>query len=145
MVTDMDVQQNNDFKYVIQDTNCVYIGRELVYTEMMEMDEVPFKLKAIINAYVSKDTDLNAKMTDHLLNMASDEFSYRIFEQLKMTVRVCYKNRKRGLGGKIKEKWVHKAYPLKQFCSECRDKVRDGIMMVEDISISKLALMVISI
>ena len=141
----MNTQINDDFKYIIQDTNCVYIGRELTYTEMMDREDVPFKFKAIISAYVSKDTDLNRKLADHLLEISSDAFSYRIYEQLKMTVRVCYKTQKRGLGGRIKEKWVHKAYPLKQFCSECCDKIRDGSMMLEDISISKLALMAISI
>ena len=141
----MNIQENDDFKYIVQDTNCLYIGKELTYAEMMEREDVPFKLKAIISAYLSKDTDLNTKMTEHILNISSAEFSYRIFEQLKMTVRVCYKTQKRGLGGRIKEKWVHKVYPFGRFCSECRDKVRDGSMMLEDLSISKLALMAISI
>lgn len=141
----MSEQKNDDFKYIIQDTNYMYIGRELTYAEMMDREDVPFKFKAIISAYVSKDTDLNTKMTDHLLKMSSDEFSYRIYEQLKMTVRVCYKIQKRGFGGRTKDKWVHKAYPLKKFSSECCDKIREESMMLEDISISKLALMAISI
>ena len=29
----MNTQNNDDFKYVIQDTSCVYFGRELTYTE----------------------------------------------------------------------------------------------------------------
>lgn len=141
----MSMDKNDDFKYVIQDTNCVYFGRELTYAEMMEREDVPFKFKAIISAYVSKDTDLKRKMTEHILDMSHDEFSYRIFEQLKMTVRVCYKVQKKGFGGRTKEKWVHKAYTLKKFCEECRDRVRDQSMMLEDISVSKLAMMAISI
>ncbi len=136
---------NNDFKYVIQDTNCVYFGRELTYAEMMDKDDIPFKFKAVISAHIARDTALDRKMTDHLLQISEKEFSYRIFEQLKLTVRVCYKESKKGIGGKIKEKWVHKAYPLKKFCSECPDQVRSGDMMIEDISVSKLALMVLSI
>lgn len=91
----MEMQQNNDFKYVIQDTNCVYFGRELTYADMMEKDDIPFKFKAVINSHIARDIDLNSKMTDHLLQISEEEFSYRIFDQLKLTVRVCYKVRKK--------------------------------------------------
>jgi hypothetical protein len=141
----MDMINNDDFKYIIQDTNCVYFGKELTYAEMLDKDDLPFKFKAIISAYVSKDTDLNVKMTDHILNMADNEFSKRIFEQLKMTVRVYYKTEKRGLGGKTKVRWVHKACPLKKIKDEYRDEIINGNVKIEDISISKLALMAISI
>jgi hypothetical protein len=62
-----------------------------------------------------------------------------------MMVRVCYKTEKKGLGGKNKEKWVYKACPFKKFKEEYRDEVISGDVMITDISISKLALMVISI
>ena len=42
----MGIQNNfdqDDFKYVLQDTNCVYFGRELTYAEMMDREDVPFK------------------------------------------------------------------------------------------------------
>ncbi len=141
----METQHNNDFKYVIQDTGCVYFGRELTYAEMMELDDIPFKFKAVISAHIARDIDLNMKMTDHILQISEKEFSYRIFEQLRFTVRVCYMIQKKGFGGKMKEKWIHKAYSLKQFCSGYRGQVNSGQMMIEDFSISKLALMALSI
>lgn len=145
MEAGIDTQNNNDFKYVIQDTNCVYFGRELTYAEMMDKDDIPFKFKAVISAHIARDTDLNRKMADHLLQISEEEFSYRIYEQLKLTIRVCYKTQKKGFGGKIKDKWVHKAYPFKTFCNEHRSQVMNGDMMIEDFSISKLALMALSI
>lgn len=141
----MEMQQNNDFKYVIQDTNCVYFGRELTYADMMEKDDIPFKFKAVINSHFARDIDLNSKMTDHLLQISEEEFSYRIFDQLKLTVRVCYKVRKKKIGGRMTDKWIHKSCPLRQFCSEYRTQVAGGDMMIEDCSISKLALMMLSI
>lgn len=137
--------QNNDFKYVIQDTNCIYFGRELTYTEMMDKEDVPFKFKAVISAHIAREIDLDKKMADHLLEIAESAFSYRIFEQLKLTVRVCYKVSAKGFGGKIKEKWVHKACSVGQFCREYRDKTMQGEVMIEDFSISKLALLALSI
>ena len=49
------MENNDDFKYVIQDTGHVYFGKELTYQEILDKEDVPFKFKAIISAYVSKD------------------------------------------------------------------------------------------
>lgn len=141
----MEIQNNNDFKYVIQDTNCVYFGKELTYAEMMDKDDVPFKFKAVISAHIAKDADINQTMAAHILQISDQEFSYRIFEQLKLTVRVCYKVQKKGFGGKIKDKWIHKTCSLKQFCVDYHGQVSGGDAMIEDFSISKLALMTFSI
>ncbi len=137
--------QNNDFKYVIQDTNCVYFGKELTYAEIMDKEDVPFKFKAVISAHIAREIDLNKRMTDHVLEITESAFSYRIFEQLKLTVRVCYKVSTKGFGGKIKEKWVHKACLIGQFCKEYRSKTIQSEVMIEDFSISKLALLALSI
>lgn len=145
MNIDMEIQTNNDFKYVLQDTGCIYFGRELTYAEMMDKEDVPFKFKAVISTYIVKDTGLDSRMTDHILRITQEEFSYRIFEQLKLTIRICYKEQKKGIRGKVKDKWIHKAYPLRQFGSLYCDKVKEGSVMIEDVSISKLALMTISI
>jgi hypothetical protein len=135
----------DDFKYIIQDTNCVYFGKELTYAEMMDNDDVPFKFKAIISVYVSKDTDLNVKMADHILSMGDTEFSKRIFEQLRMMVRVYYKTEKKGFGGKTKVSWVHKACPFNKVKDMYGEGIINGNVMIEDISISKLALMLTNI
>lgn len=141
----METQHNNDFKYVIQDTNCVFFGKLLTYAEMMDKDDIPFKFKAVISAHLAKDVEMNQTMADHILQISSQEFSYRIFEQLKMTVRICYKVQKKGFGGKIRDKWIHKTCSLKQFCSDYRSRAADGDVMIEEFSISKLALMALSI
>lgn len=146
--TGMGIQNNfdqDDFKYVLQDTNCVYFGRELTYAEMMDREDVPFKYKAVLSVHIARDTDLNIKMAEHLMTISDSAFSYRIYEQLKLTVRVCYKVPKKGLGGKIKEKWIHKSCSLRQFCREYHPLVAKGEVVIEDFSISKLALMVLSI
>ncbi len=79
------------------------------------------------------------------MTISDSMFSYRIYEQLKLTVRICYKVQKKGFGGKIKEKWIHKSCSLHQFCREYRALAAQEDVMIEDFSISKLALMVLSI
>lgn len=139
------MKDNNDFKYIMQDVSHVYFGKELSYEEMMELEDVPFKFKAIIGSYISKDTELTNKLTEHLLQIKPEEFSYRIFEQLKLQVRFFYKEEGKGLLGQKKEKWVHKTCNMKDFLQNYREMVENGEAIIEDISISKLALMAISI
>ena len=47
--------ENRDFKYVMQDVSRVYIGAKYTYREMMDSDEIPFKLKAILSHYILKE------------------------------------------------------------------------------------------
>lgn len=135
----------DDFKYIIQDMGAIYIGKELTYFEMMERKDVPFKFQAIINTYISKDVDLNVKMSQHILDITKDAFSYRVYEQLKVSVRIYFKIQKKGFGGKIKEKWEHKTCSFNDFCDKYRDGVIAGNIEIEDVSISKLALMAFSV
>ena len=119
--------------------------KELTYFEMMERKDVPFKFQAIINTYISKDVDLNVKMSQHILEITKDAFSYRVYEQLKVSVRIYFKVQKKGFGGKIKEKWEHKTCSFNEFCDKYRDGVIAGNIEIEDVSISKLALMAFSV
>ena len=139
------MENNDDFKYVIQDTGHVYFGKELTYQEILDKEDVPFKFKAIISAYVSKDTTVDVKLTDHIMTVQPDAFSYRIFQKLKMQIRLFYSVDKKSLSGKIKKKWIHKVYSFDEFQKQYASLVMEEKAQIEDVSISKLALMTISI
>lgn len=139
------MKDNNDFKYVIQDVGHIYFGKELSYEEMMQMEGIPFKFKAIIGSYIGKDTELTKKMTEHLFVIKPEEFSYHIFEQLKLQIRFFYKEEKTGLFSQKREKWIHKTCNMKDFMQNYKKMVESGEAVIEELSISKLALMTISI
>ena len=139
------MENNDDFKYVIQDTGHVYFGKELTYQEILDKEDVPFKFKAIISAYVSKDTTVDVKLTDHIMTVHKDAFSYRIFQQLKMQIRFFYSVDKKSLSGKIKKKWIHNVCSFEEFQKQYASLMIEGKAQIEDVSISKLALMAISI
>lgn len=139
------MENNDDFKYVIQDTGHVYFGKELTYQEILDKEDVPFKFKAIISAYVSKDTTVDVKLTDHIMTVHKDAFSYRIFQQLKMQIRFFYSVDKKSLSGKIKKKCIHKVCSFDEFQKQYASLMIEGKAQIEDVSISKLALMAISI
>lgn len=139
------MKDNNDFKYILQDTGHIFFGKELTYAEMMDRDDVPFKFQAIIGSYFSKDIELSDRIVDHLMKITKDEFSYRIYDQLKLQVRFFYKEEKMGLFGQKKESWVHKTCKMQEFLQKYKEMVEKGEAIIEDISISKLGLMTISI
>lgn len=139
------MENNNDFKYILQDMSHVFVGKELTYDEIVKNEDVPFKFKAIIQSYFLKDTSLDVKMSDHVLIMENTSFSYQIYSQLKLQIRYFYKEQKKGFGGKTKENWVHKTCSLKDLNPQIVEAINNNEMIVEDISISKLALMTISI
>ena len=139
------MENNNDFKYILQDTGHIYFGKELTYQELLDKEDVPFKFKAIISSYFSKDVDMGIKMSDHILTIDTGTFSYRIYEQLKLEIRIFYQDISKNKLGRKKEKWLHKTCSLKQFLDNYAVEVLNGKVMIEDISISKLALMAISI
>ena len=139
------MENNDDFKYVIQDTGHVYFGKELTYQEILDKEDVPFKFKAIISAYVSKDTTVDVKLTDHIMTVHKDAFSYRIFQQLKMQIRFFYSVDKKSLSGKIKKSGFTRSVLFDEFQKQYASLVMEGKAQIEDVSISKLALMAISI
>lgn len=143
------MDKNNDFKFILQDSSNIYFGKELSYADIMENEDVPFKFKAIISNYVKKDlpqdSTMEEKMALHLLELAEDAFSVKVYEQLKLKVRIFYKEEKKNIFGQIKDKWIHKTCTLQEYRNEYKEKVLKQEVRVEEVSISKLALMVISI
>lgn len=141
----MKTEQVQDFKYIMQDTGNLYFGKELTYQEIYNNDEVPFKFKAVINTYIQKDTDLGVKMVDHIASITKEDFCYLVYEQLKLQVRVYYGVPKKNLFGTEKTKWIHTTCKWKDFVENYQDKVKNGDVMIEDVSVSKFALMVFSV
>lgn len=139
------MENNNDFKYILQDMSHVFVGKELTYDEIVKNEDVPFKFKAIIQSYFLKDTSLDVKMSDHVLTMENTSFSYQVYVQLKLQVRLFYKEQKKGFAGKVKESWTHKTFAIKDITPEIVEAISNNEMIVEDMSISKLALMTISV
>ena len=70
---------NNDFRYVMHDMTNIYIGAKHTYDELMNIDEVPFKLKTILSHYMLKEIAGNTTLENHLFFMKKTDESYRIY------------------------------------------------------------------
>lgn len=135
--------QNNDFKYYMQDVGNLYLGACFRYAELMEHEMVPFKLKSIIEHYLMKDPqiDENTTLESHFYYITHDMFSYKTYMQLKAKVKVCLLVEKKPLFGKEKVVYQSQVIALEQFAGMNLARKKKQGVKIQEISISKLALM----
>ncbi len=139
----MSQQRYEDFKYVMLDTAFLYLGAKYSYAELIENEEVPFKLRSVFERYIIPEMDPETTLESHFYHMESKEFSYKTYRQLKIKIKVSRLVEKKGfLGlGQPKRVYVSEIIPLDKFVAIPKaQKERDGFL-IQEIVISKLALM----
>lgn len=136
-------QSYEDYKYVMLDTAFLYLGAKYNYGEIIENDDVPFKFRAIIEHYILPEMDVETTLESHFYFLDKKEFSYKTYQQLKIKVKVSkLVTKKPFLGlGKPKRIYQSEVIPLAKFVEMTKEeKERDGIL-IQEIVISKFALM----
>lgn len=137
--------QDNDFKYIMQDFGSLYIGARFSYSELLGHEMTPFKLKSIIEHYIIKDTLAETTLESQLYYMTEEDFSYKTYSQLKAKVKVCLYVEEKSLFGKKKMAYRNKNIPLDKFVKmNLAQKKKYGIK-IQEITVSKLALMAFSV
>lgn len=137
--------QDNDFKYFMQDTSCIYLGARYSYAEIMEHEMVSFKYKCIVEHYILKDTDLETTLESQLYYMTPDQFSYRTYMKLKAKVKVSMLAQKKSLFGKEKMIYENKVMNLDELVQMNLAKKKQCGMIVQELILSKLAMMAFSV
>ncbi len=137
--------QENDFKYYMQDTGHLYFGARYSYTELMEHEMVPFKFKSIIEHYIMKDTQPDTTLESQFYYMAPEMFSYKTYGQLKAKVKVCLLVEKKSLFGNPRMVYRNKVFTLEEFVKmNLAQKKKYGVK-IQEIVLSKLAMMSFSV
>lgn len=126
-------QDNRDYKHFIQDLSYVYIGARFTYQELIDEEEIPFKIKKIINQYINPElSGEDISLESHLYYMQPKGFAYQTFLQLKCKVRISILK---------KGKYTTTTMKLQDFVKiDPKEKENQGIM-IQEIIFSKLALM----
>ena len=137
--------QDNDFKYYMQDVGSLYFGARYSYEELMANEMVSFKFKSIIEHYIAKDTQLDTTLESQFYYMTDDLFSYKTFMQLKAKVKISLLVEKKPLFGAKKTVYQTQVLSLDEFVRmNLAQKKKCGII-IQEIIISKLALMAFSV
>mgnify|MGYP001056343612 FL=1 len=49
--------QYADYKYIMQDVSNIYLGAKYTYEELTEDEEIPFKIKSLVNRYIKPELE----------------------------------------------------------------------------------------
>ncbi len=134
-----------DFKYVMQDTGNLYLGPKNTYEELLSAEMTPFKLKAIINHYVLKETSPETTLESQFYYLNRDSFLYEVFYQLKVKVKVQIQTVKKSLFGKEKIRYEEQILSLKDLTDMNLAKKKASGGIIREKIISKLGLMTFSV
>ena len=130
--------ENRDYKYVMQDFTTVYLGARYTYEELIEAEDIPFKIKTLVNHYIKPElAGENLSLESHFYYMEGKGFAYQTFLQLKTKVKLSILREKKGVG----MRYNTEVWKLQDLVSmPPQEKEKAGIM-IQEICFSKLALM----
>lgn len=140
-------QSYEDYKYVMVDTGNVYLGAKYTYGEILQNEDIPFKIRTIVERYILPQADVETTLESDFYYMSPDSLSCRTFRQLKVKVKCSRLTEKKSLfsRGRSKKVYVTELMRLEDFAGmNPADKQAQGIM-VQEIVINKLAMMMFTV
>lgn len=137
-------QSYEDYKYVMGDTGNVYLGAKYAYGELLQNEDVPFKIRAIVERYILPQSDPETTLESEFYYMTSDSFTYRTYRQLKVRVKCSRLVEKKSFfsGGKTKKVYVTEIMGIEDFVKMSPAQKQAQGILVQEIIVGKLAMMV---
>lgn len=126
-----------DYKHVLQDMTNLYVGGKLSYKELMDIDEIPFKLKIILSRYITKEVDENTTIENHLFYMKKTDMSYMILSKIRARFRLY-------VFDESKESYVGKEYKIDEIIDDDYLHAHKNTIFVEEMHIHKINLLSVS-
>ena len=132
-----------DYKYSMQDVSRIYVGCKYTFGELLEEEEIPFKLRLVMERYILPEADPGDSLESHLYYLAPESFLVKIYRQMKARVKVNLIQEKKalpGFGSGGKKQYVTKTLTMEELVSlPPAQKERQGYV-IQELSVSKLAL-----
>lgn len=126
-----------DYKYVMADTSFLYLGVRYRFEELIEVSEIPFKFRTIVERYLLPETDLETTLESELYYMKPNGIMFKTFRQLKCKVKFSRK--------KADGKFETTVMKIEDFAAIPADVKQLNQILIQELAISKLALMVFSV
>lgn len=130
-----------DYKYSMQDTARVYVGSRYTFAELLEAEEVLFKLRLIVDKYILPEADREDTLETHLYYLAPDSFLVKIYGQLKARVKVNVIEEKKNLFGRKKKEYVTRQLTVEELVRLTPAQKEKQGLVIQELSVSKLALL----
>lgn len=128
--------QYADYRYIMQDVSSIYLGAKYTYGELTEDEEIPFKIKSLVNRYVKQElSGEDVSLESHFYYMEGKGFAYQTFLQLKTKVKISILEPKKG-----EPVYVTRTLKLQDFVKIPPEEKKEKGILIQEISFSKLAL-----
>lgn len=133
--------ENKDYKYTMADFSNIYLGAKFSYREVMEHNEISFKIKAIVERYFLKDLDADTTLESHFYYMKPEEFAAKTYLQLKVKVKFNILEEKKGFLGKKQRVYTTKILPIHKFMELNLAQKKAGGVVIQEIIFPKMTLL----
>lgn len=140
-------QSYEDYKYVMVDTGNVYLGAKYTYGELLQNEDVPFKIRAIVERYILPQSDMETTLESEFYYMTQDSFTYRTFRQLKVKLKCSRIVEKKKLFSKGKKNrcYATEVMGLDELTAMAPAQKQAQGIVVQEIVVNKLAMMVFTV
>lgn len=132
-----------DYKYSMQDVGNLYIGAKYTLEEILDNDTIYFKYRMLVNQHVLQEADREDTLETHFYYLDGKSFLVKIYKQVKTKVKVSLIEERKGLFGKRKKGYVTKVLPIEKLVAMTPQEKEKVGMVIQEISMSKFALMTI--
>ncbi len=130
-----------DYKYSMQDTGRLYIGSKYTIGELLEAEDILFKFRMIVERYILPESDREDTLETHLYYLEKGKFLVQTYKHMKARVRVNIIEEKKTFSGKKKKEYVTRNLTIDELVEmPVEEKERRGLV-IQELSVSKLALM----
>ena len=126
---------DNDFKYIIQDFDGVYIGAKFSFEELINGEEYPPRLRGIIARYLAEGLDPSTTIESQLYYLTPESREYDVYRRLR--ARVKYTQKKKG----DPARFISKNMKVVKFAEIPVEKKKELGIFIRELELSKMGLM----
>lgn len=138
-------QEDKSFQYIMQDTSYIYLGARYSYQNLLEEEQLAFKIKTIFSQYILKEVEADTTLESHFYYMTSECLAAKTYQELKVRIKVSMPVRKKTWTGKERLIYKDHIYTLKELVSMNLAKKKQSGMIIREIILSKLGLLTFTV
>lgn len=132
-----------EYKHIVQDITNLYIGGRCTYNELMDRDDVPFKLKTIMARFMLREVDGDTTLENHFFHMEKNSMSYMLYQKMKvkLLLNVFYEDG----AGKNKPGYRIDEFTMDQLIGDADIMANKDVTFLTEIRIKKISMMGVSV
>lgn len=137
--------EDKSFQYVMQDTSYIYLGARYSYQELLQEEQLAFKIKTIFSQYILKEIDAGTTLESHFYYMDPESLACKTYQELKTRIKVSIPVRKKTWTGKEKLVYKDRIYTVCELAAMHLAGKKQSGMIIREIILSKLGLLTFTV